>query len=231
MNTRDSSSEEARFQAVWSCCQVPPRLAGASFETYMPTCAQQEKALAKCRSYAANGLDNIGRGSGLFFKGPVGTGKSHLSVSILRAIIQNHSDRFGTPASDTVYVGQPVYAGYSCSIISVVDLLGLLRESYSAEQLRAPARRLLRRARSDALVILDDIGAEKSSDWVEEQLYALIDMRYRMLRSTIFTTNCSMKQLEIQIGSRSVSRIMEMCEGVKVDGEDWRKRLIDLRLK
>jgi DNA replication protein DnaC len=106
----------------------------------------------------------------------------------------------------------------------VVDLLGLLRESYSAEQLRSPARRLLRRARSDALVVLDDIGAEKPSDWVEEQLYALIDVRYRMMRSTIFTTNCTMKQLEVQIGSRSVSRIMEMCEGVKVGGEDWRKR-------
>ncbi|MEN6463060.1 MAG: ATP-binding protein [Syntrophomonas sp.] len=224
MNTRDSSSEEARFRAVWSSCRIPPRLAGASFETYMPTCPEQERALDKCRAYAANGLDNIAQGKGLFLKGPVGTGKSHLSVSILRAIIQKNSDQFGTPASDTVYVGQPVYAGYSCSVISVVDLLGLLRESYSAEQLRTPARRLLRRARSDALVILDDIGAEKPSDWVEEQLYALIDVRYRMLRSTIFTTNCSMKQLEGQIGSRSVSRIMEMCEGLNVRGEDWRKK-------
>jgi DNA replication protein DnaC len=94
------------------------------------------------------------------------------------------------------------------------------------QQLRAPARWLLRRARSDDLVILDDIGAEKPSDWVAEQLYALIDVRYRMLRSTVFTTNCTMKQLESQIGIRSVSRIMEMCEGIKVEGEDWRKRVI-----
>ncbi|HWP96141.1 MAG TPA: hypothetical protein VN426_04765 [Syntrophomonadaceae bacterium] len=78
--------------------------------------------------------------------------------------------------------------------------MGLLRESFSAEQLRAPARRLLNRARNDDMVVFDDIGAEKPSDWVEEQLYALIDVRYRMLRSTIFTTNCTMKQLEAQIG-------------------------------
>lgn len=226
MNTRDSSSEEARFQAVWSSCRIPPRLAAASFETYMPTCPEQERALEKCRAYADHGLDNIDQGKGLFLKGPVGTGKSHLSISILRAIIQKHSDRFGTPSSETVYFGQPVYGGYCCSVISVVDLLGLLRESFSAEQLRAPARRMLRRARNDALVILDDIGAEKPSDWVEEQLYVLIDVRYRMLHSTVFTTNCTMKQLESQIGFRSVSRIMEMCEGVKVDGEDWRKRKI-----
>lgn len=224
MNTKDSSSEEVRFRAVWSSCRIPPRLAGASFETYMPTCPEQERALEKCRVFAANGLENLAQGKGLFLKGPVGTGKSHLSVSVLRAVIQNHSDHFGTPASETVYVGQPVYAGYCCSMVSVVDLLGLLRESFSAQQLRAPARRLLRRARNDDLVILDDIGVEKPSDWVAEQLYALIDVRYRMLRSTIFTTNCTLKQLEAQIGSRSVSRIMEMCEGVKVGGEDWRKR-------
>jgi DNA replication protein DnaC len=145
-------------------------------------------------------------------------------VSILRAIMQNHSYCFGTPASETAYIGEPVYAGYSCSMVSVVDLLGLLRESFGVGQLRVPAGRLLRRARNDDLVILDDIGAEKPSDWVEEQLYVLIDVRYRMLRSTIFTTNCTMKQLEGQIGSRPVSRIMEMCEGVKVGGEDWRKR-------
>ncbi|HWP96264.1 MAG TPA: ATP-binding protein [Syntrophomonadaceae bacterium] len=224
MNTKDFSSEEIRFRAVWSYCRIPPRLAAASFETYKPTCPEQERALEKCRAFAGNGLDNIDQGKGLFIKGPVGTGKSHLSVSILRAIIQNHSEYFGTTASEPAYIGEPVYEGYCCSMVSLVDLLGLLRESFRAEQLRAPAHRLLRRARSDVLVILDDIGAEKSSDWVEEQLYALIDARYRMLRSTIFTTNCTMKQLEAQIGSRSVSRIMEMCEGVKVGGEDWRKR-------
>jgi len=105
-------------------------------------------------------------------------------------------------------------------MISVVDLLNTMRESISNEQLKATAKRMPHRARSDAIVILDDIGAEKPSEFVEEQLYAIIDLRYRMQRSTLFTSNCTLKQLEGQIGSRSVSRIMEMCEGVKVGGED-----------
>ena len=224
MNIKDFSSEELRFQAVWSSCRIPPRLAGASFENYKPTCQEQERALEKCRAFAANGLDNIDQGRGLFLKGPVGTGKSYLSVSTIRAIVESNIDRFGRPASENGFVGEPVYEGFYCSMVSVVDLLGTLRESFSADQLRASARRLLHRARSDAVVVLDDIGAEKPSEWVEEKLYALIDLRYRMKRSTIFTTNCSMKQLESQIGNRSVSRIMEMCDGVKVGGEDWRKR-------
>lgn len=100
-----------------------------------------------------------------------------------------------------------------------------MRESFNVDQVKASARRILHRARSDAIVILDDIGAEKPSEWVQEQLYALIDLRYRMQRSTFFTTNCTLKQLESQIGSRIVSRIFEMCEGVKVSGTDWRKHV------
>jgi len=225
MNTSVSSSEtKLRFRAVWSSIGIPPRLAHATLENYSSTCLEQERALQKCRAFARNGLDNIARGQGLFFQGAVGTGKSHLSVSTLRAVVENNLELFGRPASESGFVGEPVYEGYYCSMVSVVDLLGLLRESYSADRLRAPARRLLHRCRTDAVVILDDIGAEKPSDWVEEQLYALIDVRYRMERSTIFSTNRSMKQLEAQIGDRSVSRIMEMCDGVKMSGEDWRKR-------
>ena len=155
----------------------------------------------------------------------MGTGKSHLAVSTLRAMVETNIEQFGRPASGGMPLAtEPDYEGYHCCMVSVVDLLGLLRESYGADQLKNQARNLLHRVRVDAVVILDDIGAEKPSEWVEEQLYGIIDLRYRMQRSTFFTTNCTLKQLENQIGSRVVSRIFEMCEGVKVGGEDWRKR-------
>lgn len=224
MNMNVSSNEnEQRFRAVWSSIGIPPRLAHTTLANYKPICPEQERALLKCRAFVKYGLDNIAQGRGLLFQGPVGTGKSHLSAATLRAIIENNIEHFGRSASELLLVDEPIFKGYYCSMISVVDLLALLRNSYSADRLRAPATRLLHRCRTDAVVILDDIGAEKPSDWVEEQLYAIIDVRYRMLRSTIFTTNRTMKQLESQIGNRSVSRMMEMCQGVKVGGEDWRK--------
>lgn len=224
-NTSDFSSEiSLRFQAVWSSFGVPPRLEHASLDNYRPTCAEQERALQKCRSYAANGLENIARGHGLFLQGPVGTGKSHLVASVLRAMLVNNTGCFGKPPGRFNFVGEPVYTGYYCSMVSVIDLLGQLRESFSSDRMRLAAQQLMHRCRTNAVVVLDDIGAEKPTDWVEEQLYALIDLRYRMQRSTFFTTNCTMKELEVQIGSRSFSRIFEMCEGVRVGGEDWRKR-------
>jgi len=225
MNTRDSSGDEPRFQAVWSSCNISPRLKEACFEYYQPTCPEQRQALEKCRAFVAKGMDNILQGKGLFLQGPVGTGKSHLAVSTIRAIVETNIDQFGRPASGGLPIaGEPAYEGYHCCMVSVVDLLGLLRESYGADQLKNQARNLLHRVRTDAVVILDDIGAEKPSEWVEEQLYGIIDLRYRMQRSTFFTTNCTLKQLENQIGCRVVSRIFEMCVGVMVGGEDWRKR-------
>ncbi len=225
MNITDFSADELRFQAVWSSCGIPPRLINASFANYEPVCPEKERALIKCQAFAEKGLDIIRQGLGIFLQGPVGTGKSHLGVSVLRALLENNTDRFGRPVSENRFVGDPVFEGYYCSMISVVDLLNTLRESFAADQLKAAARHLLHRARCDTIVILDDIGAEKPSDWVEEQLYALIDLRYRLQRSTFFTTNCTLKQLESQIGYRVVSRIMEMCEGVRVGGVDWRRNI------
>lgn len=87
---------------------------------------------------------------------------------------------------------EPVYDGYYCSMVSVMDLLGTLRESLGEDHLKVAARRMLHQARSDTIVILDDIGAERPSNWVKEQLYALIDLRYRRKRSTFITTNCTL---------------------------------------
>ena len=219
-----SSEDERRRRAVWSSVGVPARLAGATLDNYLPRCPEQERALAKCRNFAEQGLDNIAQGNGLFLLGPVGTGKSHLSVATLRAMVEAHPGRFGRPASRYLVYGEVEYSGYRCFMIPVFELLEHLRQSYrSRERQRDHGMDAIHRCKFDDVVILDDIGVEKPSDWVEEQLYGLIDLRYRMKRSTIITTNCSLKQLESQIGDRTVSRIMEMCEGVKVEGEDWRK--------
>ena len=224
MNIRDFTAEEIRFRAVWSSIGIPPRLAGAAFANYQPVCPEKASALKKCEDFASRGLDMIHKGRGLFLQGPVGTGKSHLSAAILRAIIENNLEHFGVPPGKLGFVDEYTYEGYHCSMVSIIELLETLRESIGNAKRKEAVRQKLHRLRCDAVVIMDDLGAENSSEFVEEQLYALIDLRYRMQRSTIFTSNCTLKELETRIGSRSVSRIFEMCEGVRVGGEDWRKR-------
>lgn len=72
------------------------------------------------------------------------------------------------------------------------------------------------------ILIIDDIGAEKPSDWVAETLYYLINSRYEDMRTTIFTSNLSLDKLADRIGDRIVSRIAEMCDVYEISGEDKR---------
>ena len=115
------------------------------------------------------------------------------------------------------------YRGLCCSFFSVVDLLDAMRPG--SESKRETGDWLFHRAKADDLVILDDIGAEKATDWVAERLYAIVDTRYRMERATIFTSNCPEKQLQEQLGGRIVSRIFEMTKQVPVIGPDHRRKM------
>ncbi|MEQ8200378.1 MAG: ATP-binding protein [Syntrophomonadaceae bacterium] len=218
-----SNDTDRRIQAVWGYVGVPPSLAHATLDNYRPGCPEQQEALDKCREFARQGLQNISRGRGLVLKGSVGTGKSHLSVAMVRAMIEASPERFGKPFSSLRVLEDIEYPGCRCSMIPVFDLLERLRESYSSRRPKTDHAQLIRRCKFDDLVILDDIGAEKSTEWVEEQLYGLIDLRYRFRRSTLLTTNCSLTQLEGKMGTRALSRILEMCECIGVGGDDWRK--------
>jgi DNA replication protein DnaC len=82
---------------------------------------------------------------------------------------------------------------------------------------------MLDRLASVDLLHIDDVGAEQTSPWVLEQLYALINARYEDERSVILTTNIEQREdLIEQIGERTVSRLQEMCELIPLFGDDAR---------
>ena len=75
------------------------------------------------------------------------------------------------------------------------------------------------------LLHLDDLGAEKQTDWVLEQLYSLVNERYEEERSIVVTTNLvDTAELEQQIGRRTVSRLTEMTDQLPLFGADLRER-------
>jgi DNA replication protein DnaC len=213
------TSLSERLRAVWECYGIPSRLKEARLSNYIAGSYEQEQAVLKCREFVADGINKIRGGQGLFFQGPVGTGKSHLAVATLYDVVEQNVELFGHEISNDIFSwDRPEYREMVCSFISVVDFLGLQKAGFSQERERDKANRLIRKCRNDSVVILDDLGAEKPSEWVEEQLYSVIDYRYRNMLSTFFTTNCSLQVLEERLGKRTVSRIFEMCSGVKVMG-------------
>lgn len=71
-------------------------------------------------------------------------------------------------------------------------------------------------------IIIDDIGVEKSTDWMLETLYSIVNERYEKNLPTVFISNLSLKELADKVGDRIASRIAEMCTIKKIKGEDRR---------
>ena len=81
----------------------------------------------------------------------------------------------------------------------------------------------LKTFRETHLLLVDDLGAAKNSEWVEEITYRLLNGRYEDVRPSIFTTNLPLPQLREQLGDRLASRLVEMCAVVAMEGSDRRR--------
>ena len=214
--------DSARFKACWQYFSPPRRLNNSTFDSYSPKTKSQQEALATCQGYS---MDKLQAGEGLFLVGTYGTGKTHLTIATARNLLETGPELFGVRHYDSLALYDPNkedYRGLYCSFFSVVELLDMWRPGNDAK--KEQGEWLFHRAKMDDLVILDDIGAEKASEWTEDRLYAVVDARYRMERATIFTTNCTEGDLLKNGYGRIVSRIFEMTEVLKVTGPDHRRK-------
>jgi len=137
---------------------------------------------------------------GLILIGPVGTGKTHLATGILKKAYSR---------------------GLDGVLVSVPDLLNEIRQSFKHEQ-SGKTESIEAKVREKFLVILDDLGAERLTDWVKESLFTLINYRYEHQKPLIITTNYSPLELTTRIGERTTDRLREMCKVVEIEGKSWR---------
>lgn len=145
--------------------------------------------------------DRLDSGRGLWLFGDTGTGKTTLAMLISKAALAS---------------------GRSVAIYSLPKLLARIRQTYDAEPGGDSYLAFFERLTAVDLLHIDDLGAEKRSDWVLEQLYALINERYESERSVLITTNLPHDELEEQIGRRTVSRLSQMCDEIPLFGDDRR---------
>lgn len=176
---------------------ITPRFQQRSFETFQVTPENQDAYMEATR-YAQDFRGDTT--TGLMFAGTPGTGKTHLAASILRVIFRK---------------------GVPCSFIQVPRLLAEMRASYRDDGESATDN--IVRTATRRFVVLDDIGAERLTDWVREQLYMIINDRYENMLPTVITTNCTVDELTKRLGEKTVDRIMEMCKTVPVLGQSWRR--------
>jgi DNA replication protein DnaC len=198
----------ARRRARGVSSAIPARYRGVSFER--PPVSDMERNPASravvlgVRDYVDHLEERLGEGRGLWLMGDVGTGKTTLAMLVSKAVAE---------------------AGRSVAIYSLPRLLARIRRTYDAEIGEDSYLSFVGRLTSVDLLHLDDLGAEKRSDWVLEQLYAIVDARYESRRAMIVTTNLGQEELEEQIGSRTVSRLVEICgDPLPLFGADLRYR-------
>jgi DNA replication protein DnaC len=145
---------------------------------------------------------------GLLLHGRHGVGKTHLAVAILKEIVRSKGAR-----------------GY---FYETRELLKLVRDTYAGGD--NTEMDVLRPVLEADLLVLDDLGAEKTSEWVQETLGLVVNTRYSERRPTIFTTNLEdsadagdVNSMLVRVGARIRSRLFEMCHWVHMDGFDIRE--------
>lgn len=183
---------------------VPKRFRGVSFDR-KPICDLDPWVLRPARVFVDRIDQNLDSGRGLWFHGEVGTGKTSLAMLVSLA-----ADR----------------AGRSVAIYPVTRLLSEIKDTYDSQS-GGNYMRLFRRLCAVDLLQLDDLGAEKPTDWVREQLFAIVNERWQDQRSIVVTTNVTdPDKLGEQIGARTVSRLLEICDDgpLPLMGHDLRRR-------
>ncbi|ACV64887.1 IstB domain protein ATP-binding protein [Desulfofarcimen acetoxidans DSM 771] len=203
---RELAERRHKIEELFSIAKIPRRFASKTFENYIPRNEEQEKALYLSRRYVDKfeTLKNEGK-NGLYIVGPTGTGKTHLAYAIISQLIQTH-----------------MVSVVSCIVPELMDTLRPQNNRNEAEE-------RFRLIKNTELVLLDDLGAEKESEWVVERLLVIINARYSNMVPTIITSNIPLDLLSVDKDrnlildwQRIVSRIREMCHLVLVDGDDYR---------
>jgi len=213
---------EQRIARLLRRASIPERYEHCTLESYEPRFTGADPSLEGAYLLACRFVDGYPvttEGHGLLLTGSIGVGKTHLAVGILHSLVKEKG-----------------FQGLFCDYR---ELLKEIQHSYNPQVLTTELE-ILRPVFDAEVLVLDELGASKPTDWVWDTVAHILNTRYNDKRTTIITTNypdlppagfvagpqraTREETLGDRIGERMRSRLSEMCVAIEMRGADFRQR-------
>ena len=225
--TRCDCRLRERGSALIAAARIPKRYEHCELSNFTTDFPGADRSISLAQISASRFVQEFdpGDGAGLLLVGGIGTGKTHLAVGILKELIAAR--------------------GSGCLFCDYRELLKQIQNSYNVS-VQATELQVLRPVFDADVLLLDELGAVKPSEWVWDTVSLILNTRYNDNRTTIITTNFAdepaagvgsssrslsparaaarEETLGDRIGERMRSRLHEMCRIVRMDGPDFRQK-------
>jgi len=201
----EKSKRNQRIEMIYSRSGIKGRLLDYTFENFKVN-ATTQKYVDFANNYCDNWEENKAEGIGLILQGQNGTGKSHLSISIAHKLIKEKLVH--------VRVG------------SFIKIAMEIRKNFDSEN------EIVDHLSNIDLLVLDDFGKEKSTPWIQQLSYLVINERYEKKKPTIITTNYSGADLNTKFDTATIGRLIECCHVMKFSNvANYRTEINKTKLK
>lgn len=194
-------NKQKRLERIIDNSLMDEEFKNCTFESWDFSLGSNKKMFEIGKRYADNFQKCKDENIGLLIYGPPGNGKTFLSACITNELIKKLT---------------PVVC------VSVIGLLQRIQKTFSKFE-KEGVETVLSSLDNAELLILDDLGTEKMSDWSISVIYQIIDSRARLKKPLIITTNIDLEEIKERYDRRTYDRIIELCTQIKNEGSSIRQ--------